>query len=185
MMKASPQITFRPAVEADAPALRLMYDAIIDAMDISTWHTQWSKTGYPSNADFIAFARKGELHLAFADGELAAAVVLNGSYNRGYDAVTWGVACSPHQVRYIHTLGVSVTMRRCGVASALLNHVAALARAQGCKSLRLDVINTARPAERFYRDFGFIHRATCTLDYDSVCTEFNLYELELTPARKS
>ena len=94
-MNASPEITFRPAVESDAPALRRMYDAIIDAMDISTWHTQWSKNGYPSNADFIAFVRKGELHLAFADGELAAAVVLNGTYNRGYDAVKWGCCLQP------------------------------------------------------------------------------------------
>lgn len=170
---------FRPATESDVPQLRLLYNDIIDAMDASRWHARWRKDGYPADADLAAAARAGELYLCTVAGELAGAMVLNHAYNPGYDQAPWAVACPAAEVLCIHTLGVSPRMQRCGIASALVGHAAAIARAAGCKCLRLDVIEGNLPADLLYRRLGFEFRGAYRLKYDSVCAEFNLYELVL------
>lgn len=170
-------LTFRLATSADVPALRTLYDEIIDAMDASCWHAQWRKDGYPANADFLAAAEQGELHLAFVGDSLAAAAVFNHHYNPGYNAVPWQIQCSPHQVLCIHTLGVSPRMQRCGIASAMVQHAVNIARLKNCKCIRLDVIETNRPADILYTKSGFSFRESRRLDYDSVSAVFNMYEL--------
>lgn len=176
---AAESYLFRPAVESDVPQLRNLYNAIIDAMDASCWHARWRKDGYPTDADFAAAARAGELWLCLAEGQLAAAMVLNHEFNPGYEQAPWAVPCARHELLCIHTLGVSPHFQRCGVASAMVRHAATVARNMGCKCLRLDVIEGNLPADMLYRSLGFEFRGAYRLKYDSVCAEFNLYELVL------
>lgn len=176
-MKMTP--SFRLGTEADAAALVTMYHEMIDEMGPTTWHTQWRKGVYPTEVDFVNAARNGELYVAEINAQLAAAVVMNHHCHPGYAAVNWQVQCPPHQVGCIHTLGVSVHARHCGVASALMRHVTAAARAAGCKCLRLDLIETARPIAPFYRSLGFSFRETRHLDYDTVRANFDMFELLL------
>lgn len=173
------KIIFRKARAGDAAALRVLYNEIIEAMDASSSHAQWRKDGYPTDADLAAATAAGELYLAWCGTELAGAMVLNHAYNPGYDTVAWGVRCSPQQVLCIHTLGVSPRCQRQGVATSMVQYAIKVARSSACKCLRLDVIETNRAADLFYLRQGFELRATCRLKYDSVCAEFNLYELVL------
>lgn len=173
------KIIFRKARGGDAAALRELYNEIIEAMDASPSHAQWRKDGYPTDADLATATAAGELYLAWCGDELTGAVVLNHAYNPGYDAVAWGVNCSPQQVLFIHTLGVSPRCRRQGVATAMVQHAIEVARSLACKALRLDVIDTNRAADLFYLRQGFLLRSTRRLVYDSVRAEFNLYELVL------
>lgn len=171
--------TIRLASEAEAATLLTMYHEMIDQMGPDTWHTQWRKGVYPTEADFVTAARKGELYVAELNAQLAAAVVMNHHCHPEYAAVNWQVQCPPHQVGCIHTLGVSVQARHCGVATALMRYVAAAAQSKGCKCLRLDLIETARPIAPFYRSLGFCFRETRYIEYDSVCANFDMYELLL------
>ena len=170
---------FRPAQESDVPQLRALYNDIIDAMDASRWHARWRKDGYPSDADLAAAARAGELQLCLVAGEVAGAMVLNHEYNAGYEQAPWAVDCSAAEVLCIHTLGVSPRFQRQGVAAAMVRHAAGVARACGCKCLRLDVIEGNLPADLLYQRLGFEFRGAYQLRYDSVCAEFNLYEYVL------
>lgn len=178
-MMMDESISFRAAQAEDIPALRSMYNDIIDVMDASRWHAQWRRDGYPTDEDLSAAAQRGELYLALHGAELVGAMVLNHDYNPGYDAVEWQVNCPRAQVLCIHTLGVSPNWQRKGVASAMVNYAAQLARRCACRCLRLDVIDTNRPADLFYSSLGFSLRGRQRLHYDSVSAEFNLYELVL------
>lgn len=174
------QLKIRPACTDDIEQLRLLYDEIIDAMDASRWHAQWRKDGYPSREDLLAKAIAAELWVCEYSGELAAAMVLNHSYNPGYSQAPWQVECGEDEVLCIHTLGVSPRFQRCGIASAMVHQAIAIARASSCKCLRLDVINTNRPADLLYLRLGFCCRGAFTLNYEgAVCTQFNLYEYVL------
>lgn len=178
-MSDSESLVFRRAEPADLPALRVLYDEIIDAMDASRWHAQWRKDGYPTDDDFAEAIAQGWLYLAVCGGVLAAAAVFNHHYNAGYDAVPWQVQCLPSQVLCIHTLGVSPRFQRRGIASAMVQHAMATARCQQCLCIRLDVIETNRPADLLYTSCGFSYRESRRLTYDSVCAVFNMYELVL------
>lgn len=168
---------FRKATAADLPALRCMYNAIIEVMDQCQWHAQWRKDGYPTD-DFLATsAARGELWLAEKNGALAGAVVLNNDCNPGYGQVPWLVACPQEKVLGIHTLGISPHFQRQGVASAIVRFALELARQEGMQSVRLDVIENNLPADMLYTRLGFSFRGRVILNYEGdVCAEFNLYE---------
>lgn len=171
--------SFRLGAVADIPALLTMYHEMIDAMDTGTWHTQWRKGVYPIESDLLSAINNGELYVAVRENQPAAAVIFNHRCHPGYNEVPWQVQCTAQQVGCIHTLGVSVHCRRCGIATALMQYVASVARARGCKCLRLDVIDTARGIIPFYRSLGFSCRETRHLVYDTVSANFDMMELVL------
>ncbi len=51
----------------------------------------------------------------------------------------------------------------------MVHHAIAIARVSSCKCLRLDVINTNRPADLLYLRLGFCCRGAFTLNYEGGC----------------
>lgn len=173
-------LTFRRATPLDLPALRTLYNEIIDAMDGAPSHAQWKRGGYPTDAFLQTKAAIGELWVAEKAGVMAGAMVLNSECNPGYAQADWRVECEPHEVMAIHTLGVSPRMQGQGVGKAMVQYAITYARRQGCKSVRLDVIDTNPAACEFYTRMGFINHGQYLLDYPgAVCTHFTLCELPL------
>lgn len=171
-------LSFRKATPFDQPALRHLYNEVIDAMDGASSHAQWRRGGYPTDAFLQTKAAVGELWVAEKNGKIVAAMVLNAECNPGYSQASWQVDCEPHEVMAIHTLGVSPSVQGQGVGKAMVQQAIAIARQQGCKSMRLDVIDTNPAAGEFYAHLGFTNHGRYLLDYPgAVCTYFDLYEL--------
>lgn len=172
-----PTLTFRQATTSDLPALRSLYNDIIDAMDASTSHAQWHRGGYPTDDFLSGRAAIGELWVAEIGSDMVAAMVLNAECNPGYAQANWQIDCKPHEIMAIHTLGVSPRVQGQGVGKAMVQQAITLARQQGCKSMRLDVIDTNPDAGSFYAKLGFSFLGRFELDYPgAVCTDFDLYE---------
>ncbi len=180
MLTPTNSLTFRRATPLDLPALRRLYDEIIDAMDGAPSHAQWKRGGYPTDAFLQTKAALGELWVAEKAGVMVGAMVLNSECNPGYAQANWQVKCEPHEVMAIHTLGVSPCMQGQGVGKAMVQYAITYARRLGCKSVRLDVIDTNPAAGKFYACQGFHLLGRFRLDYPgAVCTDFDLYELKL------
>ena len=77
----------------------------------------------------------------------------------------------------IHTLGVSPARTGQGLALGMIEGAVSLAREQGWKALRLDVLEENEPAHRLYRRAGFTYIATKKIWYESTgLASFLLYE---------
>ncbi len=173
-------LRFRAATADDVPALRHLYNEIIDGMDGAASHAQWKRGGYPTDAFLAEKAAIGELWVAEKGGEMVAAMVLNSECNPGYAQAKWQVDCEPDEVMAIHTLGVSPKVQGQGVGKAMVLKAVEIAKAKGCKSMRLDVIDTNPAACVFYERLGFKRLGDFVLDYPgAVCTTFTLCELPL------
>lgn len=173
-------LLFRQATTDDAPALRHLYNEIIDGMDGAASHAQWKRGGYPTDAFLTEKAAIGELWVAEKGSEMVAAMVLNSECNPGYAQATWQVECEPDEVMAIHTLGVSPKVQGQGVGKAMVLKAVEIAKEKACKSMRLDVIDTNPAACVFYERIGFKRLGDFVLDYPgAVCTTFTLCELPL------
>ena len=173
-------LSFRKATPLDLPALRHLYNEVIDAMDGAASHAQWCRGGYPTDAFIQTKAAVGELWVAEKNSTIVAAMVLNAECNPGYSQASWQVDCEPHEVMAIHTLGVSPSVQGQGVGKAMVLQAIDIARQQDCKCMRLDVIDTNPAAGEFYAHLGFTNHGRYLLDYPgAVCTYFDLYELAL------
>ena len=60
------------------------------------------------------------------------------------------------------------------LAGCMVQYAIGTARSQGCRALRLDVLDGNGPAERLYTGQGFARRGTVRMFYDD--TDYGLYE---------
>ena len=170
-------LSIRAARSGEYEAVRAFYHSLIDEMQSSPYLPGWEKDIYPSNEYLRALIDRGELYVGEVDGEIAAAMALNGDCNEGYTNVCWPVQAQPEEVVIIHILCVHPRHAGRGYAKALLDWAIADAKRKDKKAIRLDVLKGNLPAERLYRGKGFQYIDTFQMYYDDTdWADFELFE---------
>ena len=170
----------RKAENDEFDAVRTFYHAMIDAMESLPFRPKWQKDVYPSKADLKTAIEEQTLYVGELDGSIIAAMVLNQKCSEEYDRAPWPHTLTRDEFAVIHMLGVHRAYAGQGYAKDLVRYGISLARENGLKAVRLDVLEGNKPAERLYESMGFRYVDTVRLFYeDTGLAEFRLYELEL------
>ncbi len=173
-------LRFVRAKAEDFEAVRRFYYELIDAMEGSEYRPMWQKGVYPSDEFLAESAADGTLFLALAGEEIVGTMVMNRLTNDGYAGTDWPTEAGEGEVSVLHALGVKPAAARQGVGSFLVENAVRLAREQGQKAIRLDVLKGNLPADRLYRRAGFTLVRTANMYYeDTGWTDFDLYEKAL------
>lgn len=145
----------RPGAMSDVDAVMEICE---EHFTYETAHTAWTifKRGvYPTRDGMEQAARTGSLFVCEEDGCLAGFVCMNQHQPPEYANVSWSARVQESEVLVIHLIIVRPAMYRHGVASAILRYAAELARAKGCRVLRLDTGGQNIPAVTLYQKNGF------------------------------
>lgn len=171
----------RPATMADLPAACAFYRELIIALEALPYHPRWTLDEYPAEPFLHESIEEGSLYIATVDGNLAAAVVINTACHPGYhEASTWKLPLKPGEFMVIHALGVGMNYQHRGLATRLIDKAFELAREQGLKAVRLDLIDHNYPLEPLYLRYGFTPCGTQPMYHESIGTAlFYLYEKEV------
>ena len=140
----------------------------------------WKKEIYPADSELRAALDEGCLYTGRLNGGIVAAMIVNSAGNDGYRHVEWPTPAEDDETAIIHTLGVMPTYGRQGLGKELVRYAMALARKEGKKVMRLDVLGGNLPAERLYTGMGFRYVQTVSMFYeDTGWADFLLYEYPL------
>ena len=174
---------FRRADIGELDSVRHFYWDVIDNIhknNTSGENLGWEKGVYPSDALLRESLLRGELYVLTENGALCACVILNSSWNEGYNGCPWSIECAPDEVLVPHALAVSPAMQGRGIGRAVVENMLALARSQNKRTVRLDVLGACKAAERLYTRCGFRFVAAKDMYYeDTGWTEYKMFELEL------
>lgn len=156
------------------------YDSLIDEMYAAGMNIRWVKDVYPAR-DFTEPAVKaGEMYFGMVDGEIASAMVLNSEANEGYYQVEWPTAAEPSEVMVIHALGVHPRFVGNGLGMRMIEEAMRMAREQGMKVIRIDVLKGVDYARNMYVKLGFASVGLVCMFYENTGTgEFELFEYAL------
>lgn len=170
-------IGIRKAEKTEYEYVRAFYYRLIDDMRSAEYKPGWEKGVYPSDEYLRDAIDGGELYLGFAEGEIAAAMIVDQSSNESYAKARWELDIGGGDYAVIHALGVLPKFSGRGYAKIMVRKALELAAGIGCKAVRLDVLNGNLPAERLYSGLGFKHTDTIQMYYeDTGWTDFLLYE---------
>ena len=170
----------RAARGGEYEAVRAFYHSLIDDMQDSPYLPGWEKEIYPTNEYLRASVDAGQLYVCEVEGEIAGAMVVNGDCNEGYAQAQWPTQAEPGEVAIIHILGVHPRFARRGLAKELVAWAIDMAKRQGRRAVRLDVLRGNLPADRLYRGMGFVYVDTMRMYYeDTDWTDFDLFEYAL------
>lgn len=116
-----------------------------------------------------------------APPRIAAAIVLDGKWTRGYEDVAWRVDAPLDRTAVIHLFAVHPDFRGRGLARGILDYAMEVARRDGFEVMRFDVIDTNLAAQRAYGRMGFTNLGPARLSYakDARVTDFVMFERAL------
>lgn len=180
-MKENRQLlTIRPAQPEEFEEVRAFYHRVTDELQNAPYSPGWKKDIYPSPEELRQALQRRQLYVGEGEGRIAAAMTVNHDCNDGYAAVRWPAEAGPEEVTVIHALGVDRALSGRGCGRELVRFVMELARKQGQKVLRLDVLAGNLPAEKLYTGLGFRYvDSQCMYYEDTGWTTYDLYEYVL------
>ena len=145
-------LTYRPARTEDLDKIMALVRAATENMDRHGIH-QWCEY-YPTYDDFAQDIADGTLRAGVADGRIALIYALNHDCDEEYFNCNWAQPERPWLA--LHRLCVHPEFQGKGFGGQALHHIFKQARAEGARSLRLDVFSQNPAALHLYTKAGFI-----------------------------
>jgi GNAT superfamily N-acetyltransferase len=143
-MTATADITIRPAVEADLPAILRLIRGLAEYEKASEDEVPATLEGL--RASLFGAKPGAEVLMACVDGEAVGFALFFHNYS------TWRAR---HGL-YLEDLFVIPEMRGRGIGKALLRELAGIAMQRGCARMEWAVLDWNTPAIDFYRSLGAI-----------------------------
>ncbi len=109
----------RKAEKEEFPTVQTFYWELIDQMEGQKDTVGWKKGIYPTDEFLKESIDNGELYVIDGSEGIIASVIVNSSWNEGYEGITWGIACPREEILVPHALGVSAKEQRRGIGKDL------------------------------------------------------------------
>ena len=168
----------RKANQNEARKILEFYRNILKSIEGSEFDPKWNDS-YPDLEFIEGSIKKGELYICDIDGDVAASLVLNNSFNPQYENIDWNVDAEADEIIVIHTFAVSNAGK--GIGREIFNQIRKKALKKNKKTIRVDIIDGNIGALKVFERFGFEYIDTVEMFHPAVGFEsFHLYELGLS-----
>ena len=149
-------LSYRPAGEADLPAIRRIVDearASLRGLGADQWQGP-----YPREENFRFDIERGECFVVLHGEEIAAFFTLAGREEPNYASITDGRWTEGLEACVLHRAAVAKAYRGSGLSACLLRCVEEQARAWGFRCVRTDTHKKNKPMQKLLRENGYRYR---------------------------
>ena len=143
----------------DAARIIEFYARVVEYLENHTNYPKWSKE-HPSEQSIMEAIEKGTQYAYIKNDKLLGAVVLNEDPEGYYEDGNWTLALKPGEFCVIHVLAVDPDVTAEGIGGFIVDDCVELARQNGYRAVRLDVVPGNIPADRLYQKKGFRYAGT-------------------------
>lgn len=161
----------RKATAADLDGCEQVYEAHLDYEAAHVNYTNWQKGLYPTRATAQRALEAGTLYVDEEDGVITGCASLNHIQPAEYANIPWSIPAERDGVLVIHTLVIRPDCTGGGRGRRFVAFAEELARAQGCKVIRLDTYEGNEPARAFYPRLGYRYAGICEFFFENFIHE--------------
>lgn len=156
-----------------------LYGRVVQHLEETVNYPKWSEA-YPCRESVREAIEQGGQYACVENGRVVGAFVLNDNPGGDYAAGDWQTALEQGAYLVIHTLAVEPSAGRRGVGGYMVDCCIEIARREGYRAIRLDVVPGNVPAQRLYQGKGFTYAGKKDLLRNiKEIPLFELYELNL------
>ena len=143
-------------------------------------YARWVYGKHPTDEALRSFIENGEMYLLADGGTVAGMVAIVMHQGTDYEDIPWTEKLENDQVATLHLLAVCPEYRGRTLGNTILELAGELAKQQGKRAIRLDVLESNHPARHLYEKNGFIFRGKEQWYAENTgWTDFLLYEKPL------
>ena len=146
---------FRKATMNDAAAIAAIYEEIHTAEEAGLARIGWVRGVYPVRKTAEDAIERGEMLVEEAEGRIVAAAKINQSQEEAYAHAPWQYEAPPSEVRVLHTLVVSPSVKGAGYGTKFVSFYEQYALEHGCRYLRMDTNAKNQAARSLYKKLGY------------------------------
>jgi ribosomal protein S18 acetylase RimI-like enzyme len=145
-------------------------------------YARWVYGKHPTDEGLRSYIENGEMYLLMDQDTVAGMVAIVMHQGVDYETVSWAEKLGNDQVATLHILAVCPEYRGRALGSTILELAEELAKQQGKRAMRLDVLESNLPAQRMYEKAGYVYRGKQRWYAENTgWTNFLLYEKSLIP----
>lgn len=160
-------------------ALTAFYHQVVRYLEENVNYPHWN-ADHPSDESIAQAVADSLQYICIDNGKIVGAVVLSEDPEGHYEIGNWSRELKPGEFLIVHVLAVSPDHLHRGVGDLMVRECIALAKAEGYRAVRLDVVPGNDPAVRLYEKNGFTYAGSGDLQrYLVEIPVFDLYELNL------
>ena len=143
-------------------------------------YARWVYGKHPTDEALRSFIENGEMYLLADGGTVAGMVAIVMHQGPDYEDIPWTEKLENDQVATLHLLAVCPEYRGRTLGNTILELAGELAKQQGKRAIRLDVLESNHPARHLCEKNGFIFRGKEHWYAENTgWTDFLLYEKPL------
>jgi ribosomal protein S18 acetylase RimI-like enzyme len=165
----------------DLETVKKHYIKVIDHTPEIEKYARWVYGKHPTDEGLRSYIENGEMYLLMDRDIVAGMVAVVMHQEPDYEAVPWAEKLENDQVATLHILAVCPEYRGRALGNTILKLAGELAKQQGRKAMRLDVLESNLPAQRMYEKAGYVYRGKQRWYAENTgWTNFLLYEKSLS-----
>lgn len=149
------EYTFVHCDDSHLDKLTEFYDKSTEYLDRTINYPLWTPHVYPGRNSIAKAISERVQYMCLKDGVIVGAFILNNDPQGKYSNGDWEKQLADGEYKVIHTLAVSPDMPRRGIGKRMVNYCINLAKEEGYKGIRIDVVPTNLPARKLYENCGF------------------------------
>lgn len=174
------RLTIKKAKKEDFEAVMDFYHSMTDRMKERGFTITWVRDVHPSPSFVKGSIAEGSLYTGVLENRIVSAMVLNHRHAPQCCGISWARDLEDNEFLVIHALGVDPDMAGKGTGAAMIRQAVMTAKESGAAALRLDVLDTNKPARNLYLRCGFEYRGEAVLFYENTGHRiFEMYEMIL------
>ena len=164
----------------DLETVRARYISVIENTPEIEKYARWVYGKHPTDEGLKSYIENGEMYLLMDQGTVAGMVAIVMRQETDYEDIPWTEKLENDQVATLHILAVCPEYRGRALGSTILELAEELAKQQGKRAMRLDVLESNLPAQRMYEKAGYVYRGKQRWYAENTgWTNFLLYEKSL------
>ena len=166
----------------DLETVKRYYINVIENTPEIETYARWVYGKHPTDEGLRSYIENGEMYMLTDQDTVVGMVAIVMHQGLDYEAVPWAEKLGNDQVATLHLLAVRPEHRGRAIGNTILELASELAKQNGKRAMRLDVLESNLPAQRMYEKAGYVYRGKQRWYAENTgWTNFLLYEKSLTP----
>ncbi len=160
----------RLATENDIAPAASIYDHVLEQEELGLASIGWQRGVYPTEDTARQAVLRGDLFVYEDNGThtVSASAIINHIQVPAYADGRWSVRADGDEVLVLHTLTVSPQEAGKGIGTAFVDFYEQMAKAHGCKTLRMDTQAKNTAARTLYRKLGYREAGTVPCEFNGI-----------------
>ncbi|MDD8048466.1 MAG: GNAT family N-acetyltransferase [Thomasclavelia sp.] len=154
-----------------------LYEDIIVNTPTMNEYGRWKKDLYPTKEIIKEYLDNDSLYVVLDNNKIIAGVGLTMFQTEEYHNIKWDKELKDNEVLVVHILGISPKHQNQGLASTIIDDIKLVAKENKMKAIRLDALESNKPAHHVYLNNGFKYHGLQNL-YACNVGDTNFYYFE-------